>query len=292
MLIRAKFGCSSTTAAVTETVCAMVDALPPSLAGVRNRALILVGFAGAFRRTELVALDVADLRWETDGVRIVVRSSKTDREGAGRLKDLPFARHLEHCPVRALRDWLELAGIDAGPVFRPLSKAGRVLPRRLTDQWVALAIKQAVTPVAQRQAARTWHRLSHGTRARHDQAVWEATFIARVVRDHAGHSLRAGFVTSAAAAGAPRRDYGSDGAHARGHRHALRAKRSRAPCERGGQTWLVALSPSWWLALGAWPPRVRPRAPASTDAARRESGEVVRGCKTTTKAARVLTRDL
>jgi site-specific recombinase XerD len=190
------------TAAVTEIVCAMVDALPPSLAGVRDRALILVGFAGAFRRAELVALDLADLLWQEDGVRIVVRSSKTDQEGAGRLKDIPFARHTEHCPVRALREWLELAAIDAGPVFRPLSKTGRVLPRRLTDQWVALAIKQAVTPVAQRQAARAWHRLSHTARARHNQAVWEAAFVTRVVRQHAGHSLRAGFVTSAAAAGA------------------------------------------------------------------------------------------
>ena len=189
-------------AAVTETVCAMVDALPPTLAGVRNRALILIGFAGAFRRAELVALDVADLDWQTDGVRITVRSSKTDQEGAGRLKDLPFARHREHCPVLALQEWLERAGIDAGPVFRPLSKAERVLPRRLTDQWVALAIKRAVGPVAERQAARAWHRLSHAARARHDQAVWEAAFVAKVVRKHAGHSLRAGFVTSAAAAGA------------------------------------------------------------------------------------------
>ena len=189
-------------AAVTETVCAMVDALPPTLAGVRDRALILVGFAGAFRRAELVALDVADLDWQTDGVRITVRSSKTDQEGAGRLKDLPFARHREHCPVLALQEWLERAGIDAGPVFRPLSKAERVLPRRLTDQWVALAIKRAVVPVAERQATRAWHRLSHTARARHDQAVWQAAFVAKIVRQHAGHSLRAGFVTSAAAAGA------------------------------------------------------------------------------------------
>jgi integrase len=188
---------------VTEEVKAMVERLPATLVGVRDRALLLLGFAGAFRRSELCALDVADIVvWDPDGIRIRVRTSKTDQEGAGLLKDISYAQHPEFCPVRSLRDWLDLAEIDAGPLFRPLSKAGRVLPRQLTDQWVARSIKRAITPVAVEQAERAWARLSATQQQRHDREVWRAEYVRRVVGRYAGHSLRAGFVTSAAAAGA------------------------------------------------------------------------------------------
>lgn len=188
--------------AVTEEVKAMVDRLPPTLGGLRDRALLLVGFAGAFRRAELCALDVGDLEWEPDGVRLVVRQSKTDQEGAGMVKGIPYAPHPEHCPARALRAWLDHADIEAGPVFRPVSRTGTVAARRLTAQWVALTVKRALTPVARAQAARAWDRRSPTQRARDDQAVWVAAYVARLTRRYAGHSLRAGFVTSAAAAGA------------------------------------------------------------------------------------------
>jgi integrase len=188
---------------VTEEVKAMVERLPATLVGVRDRALLLLGFAGAFRRSELCALDVADIVvWDQDGIRLRVRTSKTDQEGAGLLKDIPYAQHPEFCPVRSLRDWLDLAEIDVGPLFRPLSKAGRVLPRRLTDQWVDRTLKRAITPVAAEQAERAWARLSATQQQRHDREVWRAEYVRRVVARYAGHSLRAGFVTSAAAAGA------------------------------------------------------------------------------------------
>lgn len=187
---------------VTEEIRAMIDRLPASLTGVRDRALLLVGFAGGFRRSELCAMDVEDVAWHTDGIRILVRTSKTDQEGSGLLKDIPYAEHPEHCPVRALRDWLDLAEIDAGPVFRPLSKTGRVLPRRLTDQWVARTVKSAIRPVALEQAERAWARLSSSQQQRHDHEVWIAAHVKRSLGRYAGHSLRAGFVTSAAAAGA------------------------------------------------------------------------------------------
>lgn len=188
--------------AVTETIKAMLDGLPPTLAGLRDRALLLVGFAGAFRRSELCALDVADLEWEPDGVRVLVRQSKTDQEAAGMVKGLPYAAHPEYCPVRALRAWLHAADLEVGPVFRPVSKTGTVLPRRLTSQWVALAVKRALVPVARAQAERAWARRSSTQQVRDDRAVWVAAYVARLTRRYAGHSLRAGFVTSAAAAGA------------------------------------------------------------------------------------------
>jgi integrase len=181
----------------------MVLGLPDTLGGVRDRALLLLGFAGAFRRSELCALDVADLvQWDADGVRCLVRRSKTDQEGAGRFKDVPYGRDPASCPVRALREWLDRAGIESGPIFRPLNKQGHVLPRRLTDQVVALAVKRAVGPVARARAAEEWSRLSTRAQARHEREVWLETQVREAVRRYAGHSLRAGFVTSAAAAGA------------------------------------------------------------------------------------------
>lgn len=189
--------------AVTEVIRAMVATLPDTLLGVRDRALLLLGFAGAFRRGELAALDVADLvQWDADGVRCLVRRSKTDQEGEGRFKDVPYGNDPATCPVRALREWLDRAAIEGGPVFRPLDRWGRVLPQRLTPQVVALAVKRAVAPVARAQAEEAWSRLSTRGQAEHDREVWVAGRVRAAVRRFAGHSLRAGFVTSAAAAGA------------------------------------------------------------------------------------------
>lgn len=189
--------------AVTEEIKAMIDRLADTPAGLRDRALLLVGFAGGFRRSELCALDVEDLvAWEEDGIRIRVRSSKTDQEGRGSLKDVPFASHPRYCPVRSLRAWLDRAEIESGALFRPLARGGRVLPRRLTDQWVARVVKEAVAGVLREQAERAWARLPGGGQRRQNREIWLDAYVRRGVRRYAGHSLRAGFVTSAAAAGA------------------------------------------------------------------------------------------
>ena len=164
-------------AAVTAHVRRMVEALPADTAlGVRDRALLLVGFAGALRRSELVGLDVEDLDWTADGLVVTIRRSKTDQEGAGAKVGVPYGRHPETCPVRRLRAWLDWAGIDAGPIFRTVTRHGAVLPRRLTDRAVALAVRRAAA------------------RAGLDPARY------------AGHSLRAGLATAAAQAGAEERD--------------------------------------------------------------------------------------
>jgi integrase len=113
----------------------MVETLSPtSLIGVRDRALLLVGFAGAFRRSELVSLDVADIAFNADGLVVQVRRSKTDQEGEGRKVGLPFGSNPLTCPVRSLRAWLDMAGIVSGPIFRPVDRHGNLGTQRLTDQ--------------------------------------------------------------------------------------------------------------------------------------------------------------
>ena len=133
-------------AAVTAQVRRMLDAPPADTAwGVHDRALLLVGFAGALRRSELVALDVGDVDWTADGLVVTIRRSRTDQEGAGATLGIPYGRRPETCPVRRLRAWPDRARLGAGPIFRPVDRHGRVLPRRLTDRAVALAVKRAAS---------------------------------------------------------------------------------------------------------------------------------------------------
>lgn len=115
---------------------------PTTLDGLRNRALLLVGFAGAFRRSELVALDVSDLAWSAEGVVITIRQSKTDQRGEGMTKPIPFVTE-GICAATALKAWLVAAGIKAGPVFRPMNRLGQPKPISLNPQSVGLIIKVA-----------------------------------------------------------------------------------------------------------------------------------------------------
>ena len=150
----------------------LVAAAGADLRGLRDRALVLIGFAAALRRSELVALDVAAVQVVPEGLVLRLARSKTDQEAAGAELAIPYGRSPETCPVRALAAWLAAAGIAEGAVFRSILKAGRVTDRRLSDRDVARIVK----------------RLAEA--AGHDPARF------------AGHSLRAGFATSAAEAGA------------------------------------------------------------------------------------------
>ena len=113
-----------------------------TLRGLRDRAVILVGYAGAFRRSELVSLDLPDIDFREDGMVITLRRSKTDQEGAGRYVGIRRGQSRDTCPVAALEDWLEQAWIMDGPVFRKVSKADNVEPRGLTGQAVSLIVKR------------------------------------------------------------------------------------------------------------------------------------------------------
>ena len=150
---------------------AMVSTFGVDLRGLRDRALLTVGWHGALRRSELVALDAADAQFVAEGLVIELARSKTDQEGAGEFKGLPFADNAALCPARSLRAWLTAAGISEGPVFRGITSRGVVRPGRMTDRSVALIVKRAALAAGLDGDA------------------------------FAGHSLRAGFMTEAGAQG-------------------------------------------------------------------------------------------
>lgn len=148
---------------------ALIDQQKPMRAA-RDRALLLIGFAGAFRRSELVAVQYEDITVVDEGIEILLRRSKTDQEGVGRTVFIPRAKGAR-CPVAAIAQWTALSGMDSGYVFRRVTRHDTVGSRPLTGQSVALILKAA-------------YRRGGGT----------ASLVA-------GHSLRAGYVTTAAMAG-------------------------------------------------------------------------------------------
>jgi integrase len=129
------------TAAVTDLVAAMVKPLGTDLRYSRDRALILLGFAGAMRRSELVALDVADITETAQGLRIRVRRSKTDQQGRGDVIGIMYGSDPRTCPVRSWRAWLDAAGIEGGPAFRRRDRHRQVTEHRLSADYVLRAIK-------------------------------------------------------------------------------------------------------------------------------------------------------
>jgi site-specific recombinase XerD len=160
---------------LTKHIREMVEHLPDSLLGVRDRALILLGYAGAMRRSELVSLDVTDLAIAEEGLVVVIRKSKTDQVRVGRKIGIPFGEHTETCPVRAVQAWIEEADIDEGPLFRSVNRHGDVSDKRLSDQVVADVVKRSL------------------------KAAGKSS------RKYAAHSLRAGLITQAAIAGVSER---------------------------------------------------------------------------------------
>lgn len=155
--------------ATATKIAAMAAGCGDDLRGLRDRALLLLGFAGAFRRSELVALTVEDLAEEAAGMRIAIRRSKTDKDGAGAVVAITRGRHA--CPVEAVKSWLAVSGIESGPIFRGI-RNGRLMPGALSCKQAALVVKG--------------HAAAAGLNP----------------DEYAGHSLRAGFLTSAAEAGA------------------------------------------------------------------------------------------
>jgi site-specific recombinase XerD len=155
--------------AVDEEIQRMVDAVEPqTLKGLRDRALLLLGFAGAFRRSELVAVDTEHLLERHEGLTVLIASSKTDQEGQGQRVAIPRVPGSPYCPVQAVLDWLVDAAITDGAVFRSMHRGDSVGLSRLTPQSVALIIKSLAV-----------------------KAGFDAG-------RYAGHSLRSGFLTSAA----------------------------------------------------------------------------------------------
>ena len=128
---------------LTDHVRRIVRALPESLLGRRDAALLLVGFAGGFRRSELAGLNREDVEFTRDGLKVNLRRSKTDQEGAGRLVGVPFGSDPQTCPVRTLETWITAAGIDQGPLFRGVDRHGRMSETAITAQVVRLVVKRS-----------------------------------------------------------------------------------------------------------------------------------------------------
>ena len=143
---------------------------------LRDRSIILIGFSGGFRRNEIVSINYDDLDFMSEGLKINVRKSKTDQFGEGFTKALPYFDSSQYCPVVSIKNWLNISKINSGPVFRRFVKGSKLSENRLTDQTVALLIKQYLNLAGIEN------------------------------KNYSGHSLRSGFATSAAESGAEERN--------------------------------------------------------------------------------------
>ncbi|MDQ2950324.1 MAG: integrase, partial [Acidobacteriota bacterium] len=127
---------------LTDDLKQIVAEIPDTLLGKRDRALLLLGFSGAFRRSELVALNTDDLETTRDGLIVRLRKSKTDQQGEGRAVGIPRGAEALTCPVAALSIWRTAAHIESGSVFRRVNRHAQVLPERLSAEGVALVVKR------------------------------------------------------------------------------------------------------------------------------------------------------
>jgi len=142
---------------------------------LRDKSIILIGFSGGFRRNEIVSLDYEDLDFVHEGLKITVKKSKTDQYGEGLIKGVPYFENSIYCPVTIVKRWLNISKITSGPLFRRFSKGSKLTSNRLTDQTVALLIKNYLNKTGIDS------------------------------KNYSGHSLRSGFATSAAESGAEER---------------------------------------------------------------------------------------
>ena len=177
--------------ALIADVRAMVESVDSGLLGARDRALILLGFSGAFRRSELTSLNLEDCQFSRDGLTINLRRSKTDQDGLGRLVGVPYGSTPATCPVRNLQTWIEQGAITTGPLFRSVNRPSGVKTGRLPGRDVARVIKKLAVRVG-----------------------LDAT-------KYAGHSLRSGHATAAAIAGASEKSIMDQ----TGHRSVLMVRR-------------------------------------------------------------------
>ncbi len=162
---------SQKAAVVDHELGVMLRALGKGRTALRDKAVLTLGWWGAFRRSELVSLTLRDVTRAPEGLVVTLRKSKGDQEGRGLLKGIPYATDPVFCPVRALEAWLREANITEGPLFRAIDQHGNISARALGDRAVALIVQRAAE-----RAGLDPKRL-------------------------AGHSLRSGFATTAARQG-------------------------------------------------------------------------------------------
>jgi integrase len=147
---------------LTADIRRIIASCPEGLPGLRDRALILIGFAGAFRRSEIAAIDLADLSFQKDGLVIDLKRSKTDQESSGRQVGIPQGADEKTCPVRALLRWLTEAEIRSGPVFRSINRHGRIAPTGLHRDSVGWILKAAAVRAGMKSEPLGGHSLRAG----------------------------------------------------------------------------------------------------------------------------------
>lgn len=133
-----------------------------SLQALRDRAVLLLGFMGAFRRSELAGLDVEDIRKYPQGIVVTIRHSKTDQTSAGQQIGIPYLSHSSMDCIHALQEWLTAAGITSGPLFRSFLKNGKVSSRRLSDKSINLIVKKYAASIGLNPEMYGAHSLRHG----------------------------------------------------------------------------------------------------------------------------------
>ena len=172
--LRRKYGMSQKQASplMLDDLWKILDGMGEGPKCQRDKSLLLIGFAGGLRRSEIVSLNIDDLEFIREGLILTIRKSKTDQEAIGRRIGIPFARG-RWCPVLELLAWLELNETKCGPVFRSVRKGGAVQHNLLSGEAVSILIKKYVSAIGLNPTS------------------------------YSGHSIRAGFVTSAAKAGIP-----------------------------------------------------------------------------------------
>ena len=142
---------------------------------LRDKSIILIGFGGGFRRSELISIDHEDLEFVPEGVKITIKRSKTDQFGEGMIKGLPYFKNESYCPVNSLKKWIKISKIESGPIFRRFYKGSAITEKRLTDQTVVLLMKKYLNLAGIEN------------------------------KNFSGHSLRSGFATVTAESGADER---------------------------------------------------------------------------------------
>ena len=142
---------------------------------LRDKSIILIGFGGGFRRSELISINYEDLEFVPEGLKITINRSKTDQFGEGMVKGLPYFKNESYCPVNSLKKWIKISKIESGPIFRRFSKGSAIKEKRLTDQTVVLLMKKYLNLAGIEN------------------------------KNFSGHSLRSGFATVTAESGADER---------------------------------------------------------------------------------------
>jgi integrase len=174
-------------ALLSEDIKRMIRSMPNTLIGMRDRALIIIGFAGAFRRSEIVGLDVDDISYRDEGLVILLARSKTDQTGEGRWVGIPYGKNPDTCPVAALRRWLETSGISEEAIFRGLDRHGNIVSDRLSRRSVGEIIKRAARMAGLDPARYSGHSLRSG----HCTQAARSGVAEHVIMQQTGHRCQA-----------------------------------------------------------------------------------------------------